>query len=150
MKNGKFKNEDRILVISSDTVVAVDGNILGKPRDLENAHEMLSLIEGRDHSVFSGIAVIDVKNGKNKVEKYVEAEETIVRFAPMTEDEIEFYIHAEKVLDKAGAYAIQGIASAWIEKIDGDYFNVVGLPVRCLMKLLSKELDLPLKKLREK
>ena len=148
LSEGICKDEDRVIVISSDTVVSADKNILGKPEDLENARKMLSLLQGRDHSVFSGIAVIDLKNGSKSIEKYVGAEETVVRFSPMNDDEIDFYIHAENVLDKAGAYAIQGIASAWIEKIDGDYFNVVGLPVRCLMKLFSEKLGLSLEKLR--
>ena len=139
--------DENILVISSDTVVAADGKILGKPRDLSDARSMLSRLEGRDHSVFSGIAVILIKNGRI-IKSASESEETAVRFAPMTEKEIEFYINNESVLDKAGAYAIQGIASAWIEKIDGDYFNVVGLPVRRLFRLLSDEFDLTLEKIR--
>ena len=150
----KIINEDLMggesgeaLVISSDTVVASGGEILGKPSDLDNAREMLSRLEGKDHSVFSGVAVIRIVGGR--VEKIAAAvEETVVRFAPMTEKEIEFYINNENVLDKAGAYAIQGIASAWIEKIDGDYFNVVGLPVRRLFKLLCDEFGLSLENMR--
>jgi septum formation protein len=146
--NTSEKSDGRILVISSDTVVAVGGEILGKPSDLADAHDMLSRLEGRDHSVFSGIAVILIENGKI-TKSAAESEETIVRFAPMTDDEIEFYVNNESVLDKAGAYAIQGIASAWIEKIDGDYFNVVGLPVRHLFKLLSGEFNVTLENARE-
>ena len=139
--------DENILVISSDTVVAADGEILGKPRDLADAKNMLSRLEGRDHSVFSGIAAILIEKGR--IAKIAaESEETVVRFAPMSEGEIEFYINNESVLDKAGAYAIQGIASAWIEKIDGDYFNVVGLTVRRLFRLLSDEFDLTLGKIR--
>ena len=139
--------DESILVISSDTVVAADGEILGKPRNLADARDMLSHLEGRDHSVFSGIAAILIEKGR--IAKIAaESEETVVRFAPMSEGEIDFYINNESVLDKAGAYAIQGIASAWIEKIDGDYFNVVGLPVRRMFRLLSDEFDLTLEKIR--
>ena len=140
--------DDEMLVLSSDTVVAVDGEILGKPADLTDAKRMLGLIEGRDHSVFSGIAATLIKGGE--IAKAVSAtEETVVRFSKMTDADIDFYINNENVLDKAGAYAIQGIASAWIDGIDGDYFNVVGLPVRRLMKLLEEELGVSLAALRE-
>ena len=139
---------DEALVISSDTVVAAGGEILGKPSDLDDARGMLSRLEGRDHSVFSGVAVTLIKNGA-VVKTSAAVDETVVRFAPMTEKEIVFYINNENVLDKAGAYAIQGIASAWIEKIDGDYFNVVGLPVHRLIKLLSEEFGVSLAELRE-
>ena len=130
--------KERILVISSDTLVAVDGEILGKPSDLSDAKRMLRKIKGRAHSVYSGIAITELVDGKiNK--SFASAERTDVYFADMSDGEIELYVNTEKVLDKAGAYAIQGVASAWIEKIDGDYFNVVGLPVRRLFKVLSEE-----------
>ena len=136
------------VILSSDTVVAVDGEILGKPADISDAKRMLSLIEGRDHSVFSGIAATLIKGGE--IAKAVSAtEETVVRFSKMTDSDIEFYVNNESVLDKAGAYAIQGIASAWIDGIDGDYFNVVGLPVRALMKMLGEEMGVSLAMLRE-
>jgi len=140
-------NGREFLIISSDTVVAVDGTILGKPADITDAKRMLLSLEGREHSVFSGIAVT-LMNGRNIIKKASAVEETVVRFGKMTESEIDFYVNNENVLDKAGAYAIQGIASAWIDGIDGDYFNVVGLPVRRLMKLLSDELGLTLDVLR--
>ena len=144
---GAFDGEDT-LVLSSDTVVAANGAILGKPRDLDDARDMLRRIEGREHSVFSGIAAALIKGGK--IAKTVSAiEETVVRFGKMTEADIDFYVNNESVLDKAGAYAIQGIASAWIDGIDGDYFNVVGLPVRRLMTMLGEEFGLTLSALRE-
>ena len=143
---GAFDGEDT-LVLSSDTVVAAGGEILGKPRDLDDARDMLRRIEGKDHSVFSGIAVALIKGGE-VVKTASAVEETVVRFSPMTDGEIEFYVNHENVLDKAGAYAIQGIASAWIEGIDGDYFNVVGLPVRRLMRLFLDEFGLTLEMLR--
>ena len=145
--DGEFSAED-VLVLSSDTVVAVDGAILGKPADLSDAKRMLGLIEGRDHSVFSGIAATLIKGGE--IAKAVSTtDETVVRFSHMTDSDIDFYINNESVLDKAGAYAIQGIASAWIDGIDGDYFNVVGLPVRTLIKMLNEEMGLSLAMLRD-
>ena len=134
----RIGENERTFIISSDTVVALDGEILGKPRDLDDARRMLKMLEGRSHSVFSGIAVIEISGGR--ITKSASAtEETLVYFAPMSDSDVEFYINTENVLDKAGAYAIQGIASTFIDKIDGDYFNVVGLPVRRLFKLLSDE-----------
>ena len=115
-------------IISSDTVVATtDGEILGKPSDITDAKRMLSLLEGKSHYVHSGIAIIKISAGR-EITEAADTESTAVEFLPMSENEIDFYVKNENVLDKAGAYAIQGIASAWIKKIDGDYFNVVGLP----------------------
>lgn len=132
-----YLNED-VYVISSDTVVATaEGEILGKPQSLDDAKRMLRLLEGKSHFVHSGIGIIKLeKNGK--ISEAADKESTRVEFLPMSEGEIEFYVAHEKVLDKAGAYAIQGIASAWIKKIDGDYFNVVGLPT-CRMFGLFRE-----------
>ena len=115
-------------IISSDTVVATaDGEILGKPSDIADAKRMLSLLSGKSHYVHSGIAIIKI-SADREITEAADTESTAVEFLPMSENEIDFYVKNENVLDKAGAYAIQGIASAWIRKIDGDYFNVVGLP----------------------
>ena len=127
-----------VYVISSDTVVAsASGEILGKPFDIADARRMLSLIEGKSHFVHSGIAIIKISADRDITEA-ADTDSTAVEFLHMTEDEIDFYVENENVLDKAGAYAIQGIASAWIKKIDGDYFNVVGLPT-CKTLSLFKE-----------
>lgn len=137
IKEKSFGKEETY-IISSDTVVATaDGEILGKPRDLDDAKRMLGLLEGKSHFVHSGIAIIKLSADGNIIEA-ADTESTAVEFLPMTEDEIDFYVTHETVLDKAGAYAIQGIASAWIRKIDGDYFNVVGLPT-CRMFGIFKE-----------
>ncbi len=135
IKENIYAEED-VYIFSSDTVVAtVDGEILGKPRDIDDAKRMLSLLEGKRHFVHSGIAIIKIDNGGNITEA-ADTESTAVEFLPMTEKEIDFYVKNENVLDKAGAYAIQGIASAFIRKIDGDYFNVVGLPTCRALSLL--------------
>ena len=117
------------VIISADTVVAIDGEILGKPHDEEDARRMLRLYSGRDHEVVSGICLIgkDVQGVAHEV--------TTVTFDEMSEETICNYVAAAKPYDKAGAYAIQGLASAYIEGIKGDYFNVVGLPVHRMCRL---------------
>ena len=136
IKENTFVTED-VYIISSDTVVATaDGEILGKPRSIEDAKRMLRLLEGKSHFVHSGIGIIKLSGGETV--EAADTESTRVEFLPMSDGEIDFYVTHETVLDKAGAYAIQGIASAWIKKIDGDYFNVVGLPT-CRMFGLFRE-----------
>ena len=124
------------VVISSDTVVAIDGEILGKPRDEADAKRMLSLLSGRRHEVISGVCLIG--NGKIGVSHEV----TEVEFDKLDAETIDGYIRATDPYDKAGAYAIQGLASAYIKGIHGCYFNVVGLPVHrlnCLYRELFGE-----------
>lgn len=124
------------VIISADTVVAIDGEILGKPRDEEDAHRMLRLYSGREHEVVSGICLI----GADK--QGVTHEVTKVTFDEMDEETIRSYVRAAQPYDKAGAYAIQGLASAYISGIVGDYFNVVGLPVHkmcCLHHEIFRE-----------
>lgn len=122
---------DGDIVIGADTVVAVDGRILGKPVDRENAKEMLHLLSGREHSVFTGVTVF---NGREPKSFYVQ---TKVKFFELTKDEIDWYVSTGECDDKAGAYGIQGKGSMLVEKIDGDYFNVVGLPVSKLYRELN-------------
>ena len=125
-----FENENGI-IIGADTVVAIDGVILGKPDGKSDAKAMLRLLSGKTHSVFTGVTVI-----KNK-EYHSFAVETKVTFFELSDSEIEAYVNTLEPLDKAGAYGIQGYGSLLVEKIDGDYFNVVGLPVSKLNRLLS-------------
>ncbi len=120
------------VIIAADTVVSASGEILGKPRDRADSERMLTMLSGSEHSVLSGITVI---YGGASASAY---EETFVRFSPMSEREIKWYAESGEPDDKAGAYAIQGYASMWVEGIDGCYFNVVGLPVACLRKLLLR------------
>lgn len=120
------------VIISSDTVVAVDGVILGKPRDAEDAARMLRLLSGREHEVISGISLIGADR------QGVSHDVTRVSFGPLTDQNISFYLQSGEPFDKAGAYAIQGLASMWIEGIHGCYFNVVGLPVHKMCTLYSK------------
>lgn len=120
------------LVIGSDTIVCCGGEILGKPRDTEDAGRMLELLSGNIHSVFSGVAVLC--GGR----EYVSYEETKVKMREIAEDEKEAYLLSGEGADKAGAYGIQGMACAFIEKIDGSYHNVMGLPVYTLCALMRE------------
>ena len=118
------------LILASDTLVTLDGMFLGKPKDDEDARRMVGLLAGRGHTVASGIALW-YKGGI-----VTSHELTTVRFAPMTTEEISRYVATGEPMGKAGAYAIQGHAARYIEGLEGDYFNVVGLPVRRLYTTL--------------
>jgi len=123
------------IVIGADTVVVNNGEIIGKPKDFEDAFNMLSSFKGSSHMVYTGISVTNSSDMKT-VTDYCE---TKVFFSDMTDSEITDYINTYKPFDKAGAYGIQEYAGVFVEKIDGDFFNVVGLPLSRLYKLLKKE-----------
>ena len=130
------KLDGETVIISADTVVCCDGEILGKPRDRSDAERMIRMLSGKAHTVTSGVALI--YNGKT----YSAAATTKVFFDELDENFINDYINSDEPYDKAGSYAIQGKAAPVISKIDGCYFNVVGLPVNCLCRL-AKENDIP-------
>ena len=113
------------LIIGADTVVACDGKILGKPETKEDAVGMLRLLQGRSHEVYTGVCLIHGRTG----ERNLFFEETKVVFCPMTEEEITEYVNTKDCMDKAGSYGIQGFCARYIKGIEGDYNNVVGLPV---------------------
>ena len=115
--------DDDTLIIASDTVVATDDEILGKPQDAADAKRMLQKLSGTTHRVISGVALLC---GEREVADF---DSTGVRFCAMTDAEIDWYVASGEPNDKAGAYAVQGLASMWIQGLEGDYFNVVGLPV---------------------
>jgi len=119
-------------VLAADTTVVVDEHILAKPIDVEDGKRMLRLLQGRWHQVLTGIALL------TETVTEVDVEMTEVRFAPMSESEIDWYVATGEPMDKAGAYAIQGKGSRFIEGIKGDYFNVMGLPVRLLYEMIRK------------
>ena len=121
-------------VLGADTIVVVDKGILEKPRDAEAARSMLRTLSGRVHEVMTGVCVI--ADGR----ELVEAEITRVHMVEISEEEIANYVASGEPMDKAGAYAIQGMASRWIPRIEGDYFNVVGLPVARVWSMLRKSL----------
>lgn len=121
------------LVIGADTVVVAHGQILGKPRDLEHAKEMIRMLQGDTHSVYTGVSLIF----PDEVRTF--AVESKVKVYPMTEKEIEEYIEMEKPLDAAGSYRIQGLFARFIQDVQGDYTNIVGLPVaRVYQEIKSK------------
>ncbi len=120
------------VVLGADTVVTIDGQLLGKPTDAADAARMLRLLSGRNHQVITGVCL--AFNGDISVA----SEATQVTVNALTEKEISDYIASGEPMDKAGAYAIQGIASRWIPKIEGDYFNVVGLPVALVFRMLRE------------
>jgi septum formation protein len=121
-------------VLGADTVVVVEGRILGKPRDLADAAAMLRLLSGRAHEVLTGVAVLEPAGS----EMVVETARTGVWFCPLSDEDIAQYVATGEPMDKAGAYAIQGIASRFVERIDGSYSNVVGLPVALVDRLLRQ------------
>ena len=121
------------LVLGADTTVVVDNQILGQPLDDADAKRMLNLLNGKWHEVLTGVAVVRVGGASR-----VDYETTRVRFAEMTEREIDWYIATGEARGKAGAYGIQGAAGLFIEEIRGDYFNIVGLPIRLVYELTAQ------------
>ena len=131
--------EEEALVVAADTVVVIDDDILGKPADVEEAKAMLSRLAGREHIVITGLGLVDTRSGRT----LSAAEQTIVYFNAFSEAQIDAYVATGEPLDKAGAYGIQGKGSLLVRKIDGDFYNVMGLPLSRLDRLLAK-LDLNL------
>jgi septum formation protein len=120
------------LVLGADTTVVVDDQMLGQPVDDADAKRMLQLLNGKWHEVLTGVAVVRVGG-----ESRVDYETTRVRFAEMSEREVDWYISTGEARGKAGAYGIQGAAGLFIEEIEGDYFNIVGLPLRLVYELIN-------------
>ena len=134
----KLANQENYLVIGADTVVASEGEILGKPKSKQEAYDMLKKLAGKDHEVYTGVTFV---YNEDVLKSHTFFECTRVTFYPMTDKEINDYIKTGDPMDKAGAYGIQGPCGIYIEKIDGDYNNVVGLPIARVYQEL-KELGL--------
>jgi len=132
----QFANPEAV-VLGADTTVTLDNHILGKPENQEDAARMLRLLSGRTHRVITGVAIISATRTQ------VAAEVTAVQFLTLSEQEIASYIATGEPNDKAGAYAIQGFAARWIPRIEGCYFNVVGLPISLVSSLLENAIDAP-------
>jgi septum formation protein len=126
-------------VLGADTVVVVDDEILGKPRTAADASAMLRRLSGRDHQVLTGVAVVKPVDATAALDgrTVVEVERTRVWFSALTDEEIRWYVASAEPMDKAGSYAIQGLGSRFVERIDGSYTNVVGLPVALVYRLLT-------------
>ncbi|MDU1583543.1 MAG: nucleoside triphosphate pyrophosphatase [Peptoniphilus harei] len=128
------------IVLSADTLVELDGKLLGKPKNREDAKIMIKSLSGKIHNVYTGYAIFKL----SKKIKYVSYDKSSVKFYDLNDDEIEKYLNTLEYKDKAGAYGIQGKGSLLVEKIEGDYFNIVGFPIgkinRDLMRLLNLSL----------
>jgi septum formation protein len=129
---------ESLAVLGADTTVTLDNHILGKPADAADAARMLRLLSGRTHRVITGVALVTASSAE------AAAEVTAVRFLTLSDEEIAAYIATGEPMDKAGAYAIQGRAARWIPRIEGCYFNVVGLPIALVARLLESR-QLPAK-----
>ena len=138
-----FQSRPQDYVLGADTIVVVDDIILGKPCDADDAVRMLRMLSGRTHAVITGVCVVSpVASGQGSVaskpDLLTASETTLVTFGELSDDEIRDYVATGEPMDKAGAYAIQGIASRWIPRIEGDYSNVVGLPVALVYRMLRE------------
>lgn len=134
-----IKYEDAI-VIGADTVVEIEGEILGKPKSREDAKRMMEKLRGKSHKVITGFSIIDLSSDK----KYMDYEVTEVVFKDLSDEEIEAYLNKAEYMDKAGAYGIQEEAALFVEKIEGDYLNIVGFPISKIYTVLKDNFNLSL------
>jgi len=125
---------DGDVFIAADTIVRVDGRLLGKPRDGAEARAMLMSLSGRTHEVFTGVAVFDRRSGN----LLTHVEKTAVLMRKITDEELDWYVQSGEPFDKAGGYGIQGRAAVFVERVNGCYFNVVGLPLAVLWQMLGR------------
>jgi septum formation protein len=128
----ELRHEKEAIVLGADTVVVLDGQVLGKPKDVDAARAMLRKLRDREHQVITGFTLIRISDGARQTG----SETTRVWFSAMTDREVDAYLLTGEPLGKAGAYAIQGFAGRYIPRIEGCYFNVVGLPLSCIWKAL--------------
>ncbi|KKP40181.1 MAG: Maf-like protein, septum formation protein [Candidatus Peregrinibacteria bacterium GW2011_GWF2_33_10] len=133
-KQESFLQDERI-ILAIDTIGFCNGKVLEKPKDREHAKEMISMLSGTTHEVYSGLCLINLKLNK----KNVQHEKTVITFEKMTEEEIEWYLDQNEWQDKAAAYAVQGKGALFVKKISGDFFNVVGLPICRLYQMIKGE-----------
>ena len=130
-----FYSEKDDIIIGADTVVVCDGKALGKHQDKEQAADMLRMLSGKTHSVYTGVCLL--RNGESECF----CSKTDVTFYQLDESTIDWYVNTNEPMDKAGAYGIQGKGALLVEKIDGDYYNVVGLPIAKLNRKLKELLE---------
>jgi septum formation protein len=125
-------------VLAADTVVVIDGLVLGKPVDPEDAKRMLRLLSGRSHEVITAVALMSTRRGQSDATIDARMESTVVEFATLDTAEIDWYVATGEPSDKAGAYAIQGLASRFVTRIEGSYSNVVGLPMALVYAMCTR------------
>ncbi|MEP7039043.1 MAG: Maf family protein [Acidobacteriota bacterium] len=129
------ENYKNALVLGADTIVVIDNKIIGKPKNLDDARRMLRMLSGNWHEVLTGIAIVKVSENENETQTNLQ--KTQVKFAELSDAEIEFLVEKGEPLDKAGAYAVQAQAALFIEEIKGDYWNVVGLPINLVYQAIN-------------
>ena len=138
-----FREHPDDFILGADTIVVVDAQVLGKPRDGADAARMLRLLSGRRHQVMTGVCLVGTQLGTENWKlgtgfEDIRSETSLVTMDALTDDDIRAYVSTGEPMDKAGAYAIQGRASRWVSRIEGDYFNVMGLPVSLVYKMLRE------------
>jgi septum formation protein len=126
------------LVLAADTIVVLDGDLLGKPRDEADARRMLSRIAGREHTVLTGVALLETTVEGGRAAPTARVEASRVRMAAMSEAEVAWYVATGEPLDKAGSYAVQGLGALFVEEVFGNYTNVVGLPLPATRRLFAE------------
>jgi len=131
---GKITERKNTFIIGCDTVVAFENIILGKPKDENDAFRILKMLSGNIHNVYTGISILDLSSGRNKIDYMC----TEVKFSNLTDEMISKYVYSGECLDKAGAYGIQGNAAIFVESINGCFYNVVGLPLNKLNKMFGE------------
>lgn len=134
MERKELEREEDWMILGADTIVVYEGKILGKPKDEKDAIDMLTMLQGNTHSVYTGVTLL------KKEETIVFAEETKVTMYPMSAEEIQWYVDTKEPMDKAGAYGIQGYCARFVKEIQGDYNNVVGLPIGRIYQQIREEL----------
>ncbi len=126
------------LVLAADTTVVIEGELLGKPGDPAEARRMLRRIAGRDHTVLTGVALFEPARDRSSIRRASTVETSQVRMAPLTDEEIAWYVTTGEPLDKAGSYAVQGLGAMFVEAVFGNYTNVVGLPIPATRRLFAE------------
>ena len=133
---------DKYIVIGADTIVAIDGHVLEKPKDAQDAHRMISMLSGKHHNVYTAVTIFSNAFGGSEEGRIVHTtsfvESTKVKFAELTEDDVTAYVATKEGVDKAGSYGIQGLGGQMVEGVEGCYFNVMGLPVHALSRNLAQ------------
>ena len=132
-----IESDEYLYIVGADTVVILDDQILGKPKNEKDAAKMLRLLSGKQHEVYTGVTIDKIRGGVCTEQK-IFSEHTSVKMREMTDEEIDWYVKSGEPMDKAGSYAIQGKAAKFIESIDGDFYNVVGLPICRVSEELAK------------